>query len=109
MGGVASWTDVLKEKAWIAGREIGTAGEVFFLASSTLPGTAAGVGAPAGWTHQSGGASPKAPSGAGDYAERTIAFRPYLAKLDFELFQRLRHTQRQGLKSLWLPIPRVES
>lgn len=108
MGGVASFTDMLKDPPWLAGREIGTAAGVEITPGS-LPGTAAGVVTPAGFVHQSGGASPQSSSGAEDYIERTITFSPYLAKLDLEHVNALRHVQRQGLPSLWLPLPRVES
>lgn len=106
---VKDWADVLDHKAWLAGREIGTAGELFF-DPGTLPGTTAGVAADAGFVHQSGGASPKASSGAADYITRVLRFIPYLSRTDFEHVQALRLTQRMtGFPSLWLPIPRVEA
>ena len=108
MSGAASFTDVLKNPAWLAGREIGTAGGVV-LGSSSLPGAAAGVVTPSGFVSQSGGASPDSSAGAEDYIERTITFQPQLSKLDLEHVNALRSIQRQGLPSLWLPLPRVES
>lgn len=107
--GVTQWADILKTKVWLAGREIGTAGNLFST-PQTLPGTTAGVAADAGFVHQSGGASPKASSGAADYITGVLRFQPYLSQTDFEHIQALRITQRMtGFPSLWLPIPRVEA
>jgi len=106
--GVSQWADVHKHKVWLAGREIGTAGELR-AGSGTLPGTFAGVAAPAGFTPQSGGASPKASTGASDYPTRVLSFQPYVSETDFEHVSGLRLVQQQGLPRLWLPEPRVES
>lgn len=106
--GVASWGDVGQHDIWIAGRTIGTTGTAFFT-PLTIPGTAAGIGTEAGNLHQSGGASPKASSAAAQIDEVLISFRPAIARLDTEHIDELVHTQRQGLPSIWIPYPWVES
>ena len=105
--GLFSWDDIGKTPIWLAGQTIGTGGGVSL--TDSIPGAPTGTGTPAGHVHQSGGASPKASSGADQLIPRVLTFDPFLAKVTFQLVNELIHTQRQGLPSLMTPFPRIES
>ena len=104
--GLFSWDDIGKTPAWLT-QEIGTGCELSI--ADSIPGAPTGIDTPAGHVHQSGGASPKASSGADQRISRVLTFDPFLAKVTYQLLNELIHTQRQGLPSLMTPFPRIES
>ena len=105
--GLFSWVDIGKSFVWLAGREIGTG--ISLRLSSSYPGGSSGSLAPAGFVHQSGGASPQASTGAIGRGTYALVFDPQLNDVTYRHIKELQHTQANGLPSLWLPFPRVES
>jgi len=105
--GLFSWEDIGKTPIWLAGQTIGTGGDVSL--SDSIPEAPTGNVTPSGHVHQSGGASPKASSGANQLIPRVLTFDPFLAKVTFQLVNELIHVQRQGLPSLMTPFQRTES
>ena len=102
--GFRDWTEfVVKESAWLSGREIGTDGHLLDNIPQEIPAIGGGVPTGSGFYHQVTLASPKAPLGATAQSTFSWTFDPQLDEDSARHVERVAFAGAHGAVRLWHP------